>query len=185
MSLQDFYSKTNQMHQCPKFILFWNNSTCFRRSFRPSSGFHDCTYSNKLMSNRYCYCLLASRQQYLFDVCLLLYVQSWTPDDGWKDRPKHIELFQNKINLGHWCIWLVLLQKYITMQGPMNVRFAARYFVCHSVTLSKEKLVSGVCLHFYYTIIPMTALQLIMDISTKLSNWTFSRSFLIYFSHFW
>jgi len=41
----DFYSKTNQMHQCLKFILFWNYSTCFRRSFCPSS-------------NRYCYCLL-------------------------------------------------------------------------------------------------------------------------------
>ena len=37
------------------------------------------------------YCLLARRQQYLFDKCLLLYVQSWTPDDGRKDRPKHVE----------------------------------------------------------------------------------------------
>ena len=36
-------------------------------------------------------CLLASGQQYLFDICLLLYVQSWTPDDGRKDRPKHVE----------------------------------------------------------------------------------------------
>jgi len=27
-------------------------------------------------------------QQYLFDKCLLLYVQSCTPDDGRKDRPK-------------------------------------------------------------------------------------------------
>ena len=36
-------------------------------------------------------CLLASRQQYLFDKCLLLYVQSCTPDDGSKDRPKHVE----------------------------------------------------------------------------------------------
>ena len=34
---------------------------------------------------------LASRQQYLFDKCLLLYVQAWTPDDGRKDRPKHVE----------------------------------------------------------------------------------------------
>jgi len=25
---------------------------------------------------------------------MLLYVQSWTPDDGRKDRPKHVELFQ-------------------------------------------------------------------------------------------
>jgi len=37
-----------------------------------------------------CY-LLASRQQYLFDKCLLLCVQSRTPDDGRKDRPKHVE----------------------------------------------------------------------------------------------
>jgi len=42
------------------------------------------------LSNRYC-CLLASR-----------YVQSWTPDDGWKDRPKHVEGHsKNKINLIH------------------------------------------------------------------------------------
>jgi len=34
---------------------------------------------------------LASRQQYLSDICLLLYVQSSTPDDGRKDRPKHVQ----------------------------------------------------------------------------------------------
>jgi len=39
--------------------------TCLGRSFRPSSGVRDCTYSNRHLSNRYC-CLLASRQQYLF-----------------------------------------------------------------------------------------------------------------------
>ena len=36
---------------------------------------------------------LASSQQNLFDICLLLYVQSWTPDDGRKDRPKHVECY--------------------------------------------------------------------------------------------
>jgi len=45
-----FYSKTNQMNQCLKFIYFWNNSTCFGWSFRTSSGVHDCTYSNRHMS---------------------------------------------------------------------------------------------------------------------------------------
>ena len=40
--------------------------------------------------------LTASGQQYLFDKCLLLYVQSLTPDDGRKDRPKHVVSFQNK-----------------------------------------------------------------------------------------
>ena len=54
-------------------------------------------------------CLLASSRQYLFDICLLLYVQSLTPDDGRKDRPKHAECYSNKINLRHWCIWLVSL----------------------------------------------------------------------------
>ena len=76
------------------FILEWH-SMCSGRSFRPSSGVQDCTYSDRHLSNRYC-CLLASgyeelssplasRQQYLFDICLSLYVQSWTPDDGWTD----------------------------------------------------------------------------------------------------
>jgi len=27
----------------------------------------------------------------LYDVCLMLYVQFWTPDDGRKDRLKHVE----------------------------------------------------------------------------------------------
>jgi len=28
--------------------------------------------------------------QNFYDIYLLLYVQSWTPDDGRKDRPKHV-----------------------------------------------------------------------------------------------
>jgi hypothetical protein len=45
--------------------------------------------------------LLASRQQYLFDIYLLLHVQSLIPDDGRKDCPKHAECYpppQKKIN---------------------------------------------------------------------------------------
>ena len=34
------------------FILEWH-STCFGRSFRPSLGVQDCTYSNRYLSNRY------------------------------------------------------------------------------------------------------------------------------------
>ena len=29
----------------------------------------------------------------LYDIYLMLYVQSWTPDDGRKDRPKHVERY--------------------------------------------------------------------------------------------
>ena len=52
---------------------------------------------------------LASSQQYLFDIRLLLYVQSLTPDNWRKDRPKRVECYSNQINLIHWCTWLVLL----------------------------------------------------------------------------
>jgi len=53
--------------------------------------------------------LLASSWQYLFDICLLRYVQSLTPDDGRKHCPKHVESYSNKMNLKHRRIWLVLL----------------------------------------------------------------------------
>ena len=69
------------------FILEWH-STCFGRSFCPSSGVQDCTYCNQTYT---AVCLLGSRKQYLFEKCLLLYVQSLTPDDGRKNRPKHVE----------------------------------------------------------------------------------------------
>ena len=46
-------------------------------------------------------CLLASSQQYLFDIRLLQYVQSLIPDDGRKDSPKHVECYSGKINLRH------------------------------------------------------------------------------------
>jgi hypothetical protein len=103
------------------FYLEWH-STHFRRSFHPSSGVQDCTYSNRHLSNRYCY-LLASKQinfegsvvkptrctsvsnlfyfgmtHYTFRTVFpsiirssRLHVQSWTPDDGWKDCPKRVE----------------------------------------------------------------------------------------------
>ena len=77
-------------------ILFLNDTLHVLDGFRPSSGVQDCIYSNKHLSNMYG-CLLvrgyplASRQQYLLDKCLLLYVQSWTPDHGRKDPPKHVE----------------------------------------------------------------------------------------------
>jgi len=46
-------------------------------------------------------CLLACNQQYLFDICLLQYLHSLTPDNGWKDSLKHVKCYSNKINLSH------------------------------------------------------------------------------------
>jgi hypothetical protein len=103
------YSKTNQMHEFLKIIILVEHSTCFGRSFCPSSGAQDCAYSNGHMSNRYCY-MLASKQvtvpnwHILVAVCTVL--SSW----WWTERPPETSgVFCKKNNLGNWYIWLVLL----------------------------------------------------------------------------
>jgi hypothetical protein len=52
------YSKTNKMHLFLQLFILVKHSTCFGRSFRPSSGTQDCTHSNRHMSNSCCYLLL-------------------------------------------------------------------------------------------------------------------------------
>ena len=72
---------------------------CFGRSFRPSSGVQDCTYSYRHLSNRYS-CLLASKQtavsvwQMLVAVCTVL--NSWWRTERSSETCR-VSL-QNKIN---------------------------------------------------------------------------------------
>ena len=73
-----FIIKPTRCTNVSNYLITKRHSTCFGRSFRPSSGVQDCTYSNPTDT---AICLLASRQQYLFDKCLLFYIQSRTPDD--------------------------------------------------------------------------------------------------------
>jgi hypothetical protein len=73
------YSKTNEMHVFLKLFILVKHSTCFGRSFRPSTGAQDCSYSNRQMS------------------------------DGRKERPKHVVCFTRINNLRNTCISLVLL----------------------------------------------------------------------------
>ena len=65
------------------------------RTERPSETCR-VSFQNKINLIHWCICSsisypLASRQLYLFDIWLLLYVQSWTPDDRQKDCLKHVE----------------------------------------------------------------------------------------------
>jgi len=63
-------------------------STCFRRFFRPSSGAQNCTYSVRpLLLPAASLARLAAGSSN----GLTLYVQFWAPDDGRKDRLKHVE----------------------------------------------------------------------------------------------
>ena len=41
----------------------------------------------------YADCLLASSQHSLYDIYLVLCIQSLTPDDGQRNRPKHVEFY--------------------------------------------------------------------------------------------
>jgi hypothetical protein len=69
--------------------------TCFRRVFRPSSGVQNCTYSVRYWSDQYSKLL-----------------QFWAPDDGRKNRLKHVERLTeiNKFwNVASW--WLHSVKK--------------------------------------------------------------------------
>jgi len=48
-------STTNKMHLFLKIFIIVKRSTCFGRSFCPSSGAQNCVYSNRYMSNSCCY----------------------------------------------------------------------------------------------------------------------------------
>jgi len=78
--------------RCKFFEFIEYKSTWFGGSFRPSSGVQDCTHSIKYVIQ--VSWLLASKQSTnVYDIYLMLCVQSWTPDDGRKDRPKHVEWY--------------------------------------------------------------------------------------------
>jgi len=49
MPLHCSYSTTNKMHLFLKVVILVECFTCFRRSYRPSSGVQNCTYSNRHM----------------------------------------------------------------------------------------------------------------------------------------
>ena len=48
------YDTTNKMHLFLKLFILVKRSTCFRRSFRPSSGAQNFTCGNRYMSNSCC-----------------------------------------------------------------------------------------------------------------------------------
>jgi len=81
------------MHQCIKFILFWNDTLHVSEGLsvhhQDFKTVHTAT-GIRQTDNRSSY-LTGKQSHYLFDICLLLYVQSRTPDDGRKDRPKHAD----------------------------------------------------------------------------------------------
>ena len=80
------------MHRCIKFILLWNDTLHVSDGLSVHhQKFKTVHTATGIRQTDTAVCLLASRQQYLFEKYLLQYVQSLTPDDGRKVRPKHVE----------------------------------------------------------------------------------------------
>jgi len=70
------YSTTNKMHLLSQIIYFCKTLYMFR-SFRPSSGAQDCTYSNRHTSNSCCYLLLSAMRWTVSQIiysCKTLYI---------------------------------------------------------------------------------------------------------------
>jgi len=67
------------MHQFIKFILFWNDTVHVSDGLSVHhQEFKTVHTAIGICQTDTAVCLLASRQRYLFDKCLLLYVQTWT-----------------------------------------------------------------------------------------------------------
>jgi len=63
-----FYSKTNKMHRCIKFILFWNDTLHASEGISVHHQELKTVYTAiAICQTDTAVCLLASRQQYLFD----------------------------------------------------------------------------------------------------------------------
>jgi len=118
--LKHFYSKTNKMQQCIKFILFLNDT------LHVSCGLsvHHQEFKTVHTATGICQtdtavCLLASSSSIsLVAVCTVL--NSW----WWTERPSETcrVSFKNKINFIHWCISWFYHRNNIMMHGPMNVK---------------------------------------------------------------
>jgi hypothetical protein len=108
----------------------------FKRSFHPSTGVQDCTLSTNCMSYRLADCLLAGTRWKLFhfvpasmqstkmyDIYLMLYAQSWTPDDGRKDRPKHVEWYSinSKNCASSWFYYRNIIHADLLLAPVINV----------------------------------------------------------------
>ena len=95
------------------------SSTCFRRFLRPSSGAQNCSSISSTA--------VAGSSKGLKKY-LMLYIQLWTPDDGRRNRLKHVENFTeiNKLcNVTSSWLYLKILWHYL-LNG--STKTAIHYF---------------------------------------------------------
>ena len=112
-----FYSKTNKMHQSIKFILFWNDNlhvsdglSVHLQEFKTlytTTGMCQTDNAVCLLATGICQSKQTAISVWHTHVAVCTVLNSW----WWTERPSETctVSFQNKINLIHWRILLVLL----------------------------------------------------------------------------
>jgi len=85
-----FYQVHQQDATLYNILYYCQCSTCFRRFLRPSSVAQNCTHSIWYVSSL----LAATASVGELDTYQLLCVQFWAPDDGRRNRLKHVEHWQ-------------------------------------------------------------------------------------------
>ena len=83
-----FYSKTNHMHN---FLSLLNITIHVLDGLSVHHQESKTVHTVSGVCHTDSVAVASKQPQNLYDIYLTLYVQSWTPDDGRKDRPKHVE----------------------------------------------------------------------------------------------
>ena len=99
-----------------------------------------------LISSSRLYIQLSNRHCCLFDKCLLLYVQSWTADDGRKVCPKHVVSFQNKFDTLMHLVGFTIEIYYDARPYECQICFCLLLVVlCALITNIRVKFRVGIC----------------------------------------
>jgi hypothetical protein len=90
-----FYSKTNQMQNISNLFYFGITLNMFR-TVSPSIIRSRRLYIHQVYVIQVLWLFASKQSQNLYDIYLILYAQSSTPNDGRRDRPKHVECSEIK-----------------------------------------------------------------------------------------
>jgi len=93
------YSTTNKMRLLSQIIYSCKTLYMFRTVSPPIIRSSKLRIQQWCMSNSCCYLLLSQQVAAAVWHTPLLYTQFWAPDDGRRDRPKHVERFTRINNL--------------------------------------------------------------------------------------
>jgi len=122
-----WYISTVKPTSCTIFKFIEYHSTCFGRSFRPSSGVQDCTYIIRYMSYRFVDCMLPVTRWNCSFV-------SWP-----LDRPKHVEW--DSINSKNCASSWIYYRSVVCI-----CRFAKTVFIRGVRIFAKKGLLASSCL---------------------------------------